>query len=141
MGSQQLLLLVLGVVVVGIATVAGLAAYAEGHAKARLDAATTDALRIVADVQAWKYRPFVPGGSDTPTPDFRGVSLRSLGYPVASAAPATPYKTPNGCYKLTGAATEAVLTVYADTAGTCGAAAARVRVTGVGADHVHWEYD
>ena len=141
MGSQQLLLLVLGVIVVGVATVAGLAAYSEGQNKARLDAATTDAMRIVADVQAWKHRPFVSGGASTPAPNFAGVSLKGLGYPVTSTAATTPYKTANGCYTLRGADTEAVLTVYADTAGTCAKPAATVHVTGVSADHVRWDYN
>ena len=52
MGQQQLLLLVLGIVIVGIAVVAGITAFSEGKDKADRDAAAADAMRIVSDVQA-----------------------------------------------------------------------------------------
>ena len=62
MGQQQLLLLVLGIVIVGIAVVAGIQAFSEGKQKAEQDAAVSDAMRIISDVQAWKLKPGAFGG-------------------------------------------------------------------------------
>jgi hypothetical protein len=62
MGQQQLLLLVLGIVIVGIAVVAGIQAFSEGKDKADRDAMVTDAMRVISDIQAWKLKPAAFGG-------------------------------------------------------------------------------
>jgi hypothetical protein len=111
MGQQQLLLLVLGIVIVGIAVVAGIQAFSEGKEKAKQDAAVTDAMRIISDTQAWKLKPGAfGGGADLDNGNFTGVSLKALGYPVTSAAPA--YQTTNGCYALAASTTGATLTLH-----------------------------
>ncbi len=63
MGQQQLLLLVLGIVIVGIAAVAGIQAFSEGKAGAERDALVADASRVVGDIQAWYYKPKPFGGA------------------------------------------------------------------------------
>ena len=115
MGQQQLLLLVLGIVIVGIAVVAGIQAFQEGKTKAEQDAAVSDAMRIVSDVQAWKLKPTAFGGGDDGTTAFTDVSLSALGYPSSEANP-DQYNTINGCYDLQGGAT-ATLKVYGETNG------------------------
>ena len=93
MGQQQLLLLVLGIVIVGIAVVAGIQAFSEGKVKAEQDAAISDAMRIISDTQAWKLKPSAFGGG-ADADGFTGVSMKALGYQ------SNPYITTNGCYDL-----------------------------------------
>jgi len=57
MGQQQLLLLVLSTIIVGLATVAGLSAYEESRKQASIDQITQQALEIATDVQAYIARP------------------------------------------------------------------------------------
>ena len=53
MGQQQLLLLVLGIVIVGLAVVVGIQAFGENQRKANNDALINDGIRIASDAQAW----------------------------------------------------------------------------------------
>ena len=109
MGQQQLLLLVLGMVIVGIAVVAGIQAFSEGRQKAATDAAVSDALRIATDIQAWVLKPQAFGGGGG---NAKGLNFQKLGYPkkeeggVYGYDPSTPiqYITPNGCFTLSGSA-------------------------------------
>ena len=57
MGQQQLLLLVLGIVIVGLAVVVGIQAFGENQKKANTDAVVNDAIRIASDAQAWALKP------------------------------------------------------------------------------------
>ena len=57
MGQQQLILLVLATVIVGIAIVVGIRAFTENSAKSNADAMTQDAVRMANDVQAWSRSP------------------------------------------------------------------------------------
>ena len=72
MGQQQLLLLVLGIVIVGLAVVVGISAFSENRIKASADALVTDGLRIASDVQAWALKPDqLGGGAARPMPCHR----------------------------------------------------------------------
>lgn len=79
MGQQQLLLLVLATVIVGIATVVGIQAFSQNSVKANADALMNDAVRIASDVQAWsqKGQPF---GGPTTFGDVDAATLASIGY-------------------------------------------------------------
>lgn len=77
MGQQQLILLVLATVIVGIAIVVGIAAFTENSAKANADAMIQDAVRMANDAQAAVKKPDPFGGVD----DFSEVTLGILGYP------------------------------------------------------------
>lgn len=57
MGQQQLLLLVLGIVIVGLAVVVGIQAFSENQKQANADQMVNDAIRIASDAQAWKLKP------------------------------------------------------------------------------------
>src|SRR5690606_1669794 len=97
MGQAQLLLIVLGVVLVGIAIIAGIQAYDQNNRKASVDALTHDAMRIASDLQTWAQKPVQLGGPETPG-DFTkavtgvtdgnattgNVTLEILGYTVDS---------------------------------------------------------
>ena len=63
MGQQQLLLLVLGIVIVGLAVVVGINAFGENQKRANADALVNDGLRIASDIQAYALKPEQFGGS------------------------------------------------------------------------------
>ncbi len=74
MGQQQLLLLVLGIVLVGLAVVVGISAYKENTRKARIDIATGKSVELVGRMQAWVKTPGPMGGgggTGNPWTDFR----------------------------------------------------------------------
>jgi hypothetical protein len=69
MGQQQLLLLVLSTVIVGLATVAGIQAFSENQVSANADALTQRSIRYASDIQAYYREPeqFGGGGNDWPS--------------------------------------------------------------------------
>ncbi len=117
MGQQQLLLLVLGIVIVGLAVVVGIQAFSENQKKANADAIVNDGLRIASDAQAWKLKPAAFGGGASAT-NWAGLSLLQLGYSVgnnsstAGTADADQYENLNGIYDLS--ASGATLTIDAN---------------------------
>ena len=62
MGQQQLLLLVLATVIVGLATVAGIQAFDEGQTQATQDALTQRAIEIGNNIAAADAKPTQMGG-------------------------------------------------------------------------------
>lgn len=122
MGQQQLLLLVLATVIVGIATVVGIQAFSQNNVKSNADAMLNDAVRIASDVQAWsqKSQPF-GGPSDFGGAGFADVDMGVLGYE-------DPYANLNGSFEIESAAANDV--VIAGTNDEFGNAVA-VRVCGV----------
>jgi hypothetical protein len=80
MGQQQLLLLVLGIVIVGLAVVVGIQAFGENQKKANADAITNDVIRIASDAQAWSLKPTAFGGGNGA---FTGVTFEKLGYAMS----------------------------------------------------------
>lgn len=113
MGQAQLLLIVLGVVLVGIAIIAGINAYDTNNRKASVDALTHDAVRISSDIQMWVQKPEQFGG-----PAVRGdltavASLTDVGYEAALV------ENSNGeCQLTTAAADPLVLTCTNASLGT-----------------------
>jgi hypothetical protein len=105
MGQQQLLLLVLGIVIVGIAIVVGINAYAENSVKANYDALLQDGLRIVSDAQSWKSKPELFGGQfdslKADQLDFSGANFASWGYSEASVGDGGAcYVNLNGVFEI-----------------------------------------
>ena len=102
MGQQQLLLLVLGIVIVGLAVVVGIQAFGENQRKANSDALVNDGIRIASDAQAWALKPTAFGGGDG---DFQSLdaagteqdmTLQDIGYqPVAGV-----YSNVNGNFSV-----------------------------------------
>ncbi len=103
MGQQQLLLLVLGIVIVGLAVVVGIQAFGENQKKANADALVNDGVRIASDAQAWKLKPKAFGGGSEAN-GFTGLSLAQLGYVQASAGTGSTatnyYKNLNGSWTV-----------------------------------------
>jgi hypothetical protein len=104
MGQQQLLLLVLGIVIVGIAIVLSITAFTTNSAKANADALMQDAVRIATDAQLWKKRPEIMGGSPdeqkSNPADFRDLDYTKLGYSANLIVDQDCYRTQNGEFAL-----------------------------------------
>lgn len=105
MGQQQLLLLVLGIVIVGLSVVVGIQAFGENQKKANADALVNDAIRIASDAQAWKLKPGAFGGGAEAS-GFTGLTLAQLGYTVDSGV----YSNVNGSFTITASAANVTIT-------------------------------
>ena len=97
MGQQQLLLLVLGIVIVGLAVVVGIQAFGENQSKANADALVNDGVRIASDAQAWRLKPaaFGGGADNADATPFQGLTLNQIGYD-------DPYNNLNGTWDVSG---------------------------------------
>jgi len=62
MGQQQLLLIILGVIVVGIAVAVGITMFADNAVSANKDAVTNDLVNLASRAQQYYRRPFALGG-------------------------------------------------------------------------------
>ena len=80
MGQQQLILLVLGIVIVGLAVVVGIQAFNEQKYKADIDLTTTEAVRLATYAGAWRQSPQAAGGGRQES-TFARFSLAALGFP------------------------------------------------------------
>ncbi len=106
MGQQQLLLLVLGIVIVGLAVVVGIQAFSENQKKANADALVMTSMRIASDAQAYLRKPPQFGGAPLDNgnrrTNFNGltgiITLEALGYPTETAG--EPYNDVNGAYQV-----------------------------------------
>ena len=119
MGQQQLLLIILGVIIVGIAIAVGISMFSSGSIQANKDAIINDLNNLAANAYQHRIRPASMGGG-------AGVYDASLGG-TAWAVPAKLDTTENAYYSATsvGAATVVLHAVSAVTAGntvdaTCG---------------------
>ena len=102
MGSQQLLLIVLGVIVVGIAVVVGISIFGSNADQANKDAVTQDLLRMASQAQGYYRKPSMLGGGGN---DFTGLSLNDLGFSGTNTSNA------NGTYAVSGAGSTSVVLV------------------------------
>lgn len=105
MGQQQLLLLVLATVIVGLATVAGIQAFEQGSVRANQDALTQTAVKIASDIQSQVEEPSQFGGYDGDlstsgaADGSNGVTLSEIGYETSGGV----YETTDGeCAITTG---------------------------------------
>ena len=79
MGQQQLLLLVIGIVIVGLAVVVGIQQVGEGRQKAEVDRLTAEAVRMATGASAWRSTsPAFGGGRGDAT--FARFSLANIGF-------------------------------------------------------------
>jgi hypothetical protein len=103
MGQQQILLLVVGIVIVAIATVVGLSAFGENRRKAAADELVTVGTRVASEATAWVLRhPTFGGGGNDPS----GLSFDALGYETDADG---DYLAGGGAYTLSADATSFVL--------------------------------
>ena len=104
MGQQQLLLLVLSTVIVGLVTVAGIQAFDQGSTQFSQEALMQTAVTIATDIQAEARTPATFGGAGIDNnagfPGGYQPSLDDLGYDTEGN---NRYQTPDGeCFFETG---------------------------------------
>lgn len=97
MGQQQLLLIILGVIVVGIAVAVGITMFQDNAVNANRDAVTNDLVNLSARCQQYFRRPLSLGGGQG---DFSGVTIQDLTTKPSNA---------NGSYVVTSAAATQVV--------------------------------
>jgi Tfp pilus assembly protein PilE len=101
MGQQQLLLIILGVIVVGIAVAVGITMFQDNAVSANRDAVTNDLVNLASRAQQYYRRPTALGGGQG---DFDGLNMNRLTSKPVNA---------NGSYTLvTGAAQAAQIDGY-----------------------------
>ncbi|HDP99170.1 MAG TPA: hypothetical protein ENN22_08315 [bacterium] len=98
MGQQQLLLIVLSVIIVGIAVVVGINMFGASAVAANQDAVVNDCLNIAAKAHQWAIKPAGMGGGGN---SFSSIDVSDLGMPLKSA---TEIETENGTYTIDGSA-------------------------------------
>lgn len=86
MGQQQLLLLVLATVIVGLATVAGIQAFDENRAQAAQDALVQRGATIASDIRSLATKSQTLGGINLAASPGARTTARKLGYKVVSAS-------------------------------------------------------
>ncbi len=89
MGQQQLLLIILGVIVVGIAVAVGITMFQDNAISANRDAVTNDLVNLAARAQQYYRRPTALGGGQG---SFAACTLVQLTSKPSNA---------NGSYQLT----------------------------------------
>lgn len=99
MGQQQLLLIILGVIVVGIAVAVGITMFQDGAGSANRDAVVSDLMNLASRAQQYYRRPSSTGGGGN---TFNGLTMAEL-----TAKPTNS----NGVYTLAtgGSATSVVI--------------------------------
>lgn len=75
MGQQQLLLIILGVIVVGIAVAVGITMFQDNAVSANRDAVTNDLVNLAARAQQYYRRPTALGGGQG---SFASIALSQL---------------------------------------------------------------
>ena len=104
MGQQQLLLLVLGIVIVGLAVVVGIEAFSQNKLNSTVDMMVNDIVGMGSQAQAWSLKPQAFGGP-VQGKGFEGVTLQTLGYATQVVEGTPVHVTQVGSYGITGAPT------------------------------------
>ena len=98
MGTQQLLLIVLGVIIVGIAVVVGVNIFGTNADQANKDAVTQDCLRLSAAAQGYYRKPAMLGGGGN---SFAAITIQDVGMADNGSGDGANI---NGTYHLDGSA-------------------------------------
>lgn len=94
MGQQQLLLVVLSAIIVGISIVVGMNMFQSGSVQANIDAVTQDVVTIASRAQEWWRKPTQLGGGGR---QWTGVNAKNG---RLWAAASFPDSTVNGTYTI-----------------------------------------
>ena len=81
MGQQQLLLLVLGIVIVGLAVVVGIQSFNEGRQKSEIDRYTGIGVEMAGDIIAHYSKPRAMGGGGQSSAALGTLTVSALGLP------------------------------------------------------------
>ena len=79
MGQQQLLLLVLGAIIVGVAIVVGINMFSTSAVNANRDAVVQDCMTLSTRAQQWYRTPTILGGGGN---SFTGITLQKIRFPA-----------------------------------------------------------
>ena len=109
MGQQQLLLVILVTIIVGIATVVAINVFGSSAKNANRDAVRQDILTIGAQAQGWYMKPSMMAGGGN---SFSNIDFNKIGFGYSSvitggAAP-TLVRNANGKYELSTATKDSV---------------------------------
>lgn len=100
MGQQQLLLVILVTIIVGIATVVAINTFSSAAEGANLDAVRQDVASIAASAQGYFIKPAMLGGGGQ---DFTNVTFRNLTFATDTINPtALIAANQNGTYIISG---------------------------------------
>ncbi|MEM6783068.1 MAG: hypothetical protein AAF624_04960 [Bacteroidota bacterium] len=99
MGQQQLLLLVLSIVIVGLAVVNGIEVFEDSSEQALQDRRTTVMVDIAARIDAWRKTPSAMGGGSGQA-NFFALTFGALGMSHASTDDRLRYQEHVGCMEI-----------------------------------------
>ncbi len=126
MGQQQLLLIILGVIVVGIAVAVGITMFQDNAVSANRDAVVNDLVNLAARAQQFYRRPTSLGGGQN---SFAGLATNGISKLVNVPSASTSWVNANGTYTVLGGATDSLVTLQGEGTEIGNDGAARVRVT------------
>jgi Tfp pilus assembly protein PilE len=106
MGQQQLLLIILGVIVVGIAVAVGITMFSDSATSANRDAVSNDLVNLAARAQQYYRRPASLGGGGN---SFVGLTADAAG--LAKLTNMASGKNANGTYTIQSAGTANQVTI------------------------------
>lgn len=110
MGQQQLLLVILVTIIVGIATVVAINVFGSSAKNANIDAVRQDMLTIATSAQGWYIKPTMMGGGGN---SFKGLTFRDLSFPYADTTTgALIARNMNGRYKLNASDSSVIVQAY-----------------------------
>jgi hypothetical protein len=98
-GSQQLLLIILGMIVVGIAVLVGISLFNDHASATNRDAVANDLVHAASVAQMWRKKPVTQGGGGG---SFVGFDLR---YVIRDM------RNTNGTYSVFGGATDSLIII------------------------------
>jgi hypothetical protein len=104
MGQQQLLLIILGVIIVGIAIAVGISQFGAHSTQANKDGVTSSLVNIAANSYQFKIRPVTMGGGG-------GAYDNSKGATASYAIPTKMQSDDNGAYTV-GSVAAASITLH-----------------------------
>jgi hypothetical protein len=115
MGTQQLLLIILGTIIVGIAISIGMTMFVDNAISSNRDAVTMDLMNLAMRAQTFYRRPTIMGGGGN---SFVGLTANSAGLAKLTSRPTNA----NGSYSIqtAGTATSIVLAGVGREKGTDG---------------------
>jgi Tfp pilus assembly protein PilE len=108
MGQQQLLLIILGVIVVGIAVAVGITMFQDNAVSANRDAVVNDLVNLAARAQQFYRRPTSLGGGQN---SFAGLSTNGISKLVNVPTGAGSWQNANGTYRIDGTPTDSLVTL------------------------------
>jgi hypothetical protein len=129
MGQQQLLLIILGVIIVGIAVAVGITMFQDNALSANKDAVTNDLVQLAAKAQQYYRKPVALGGGGNTFGTATGAQALSADAAGLAVLVSTAFSdNDNGRYRITTAGTATAL-VFTGTGKTQDAAGLYPQVT------------